>query len=447
MKKFLAFMLVFVMVFAFAACNNDKTEESKPAESVAAPAESTPAEESKPEEPEPSVEPSVEPSSEPVEESSEPVEESSEPAPELPDYIPAFVYVSGQLYDMRATSADSIRLTKIDDIAEVGDVACFTPEFGTSIYVDGEDYADYAILVVEYDKTTYSYQMKQVIKLDDNTDKSNVEIPADGFVVAIHKYQEAMLKVLDKVGDKEIYPSNFQPYNYTYDVKNTDTPFVIDGVVGDEWSDYRIDSIDETNPNWDYRQFDLKEDSPITADYYMAYDDTGIYFAVVVNAEQCKWMPGINEDNATSMWSYTCIQVNTCDQSPVSEYMLEHAQFGSGDQLSVSEDHVRQLGFSGGDDGGSYACVWMGGSHTKLHDNVSYVCIFDAENEIITYEVYLPYEEINIDPAEIGPGYEFSISISINSSIDSAWKNIRARNGGGIIGMNEFSKMPVCVMQ
>ncbi len=449
MKKLLAFMLVFVMVFAFAACNDVSNDESSNDVSSTAPQSSQddksvaaePSSEPASEEPsveESSEEPSVEPSEEP----------SKEPEPELPAYIDGFVYVDGMKLAMAPTDAASIRLTKINDVPVAGDVVCFTPEFGTSIAIDGEDYSDYAILVVEYNAEEYQYRKKAIYNLEDTADKSNIEIPADGFVVAIHKDQAKPLAALAKVKDDvEIYPSNFQPYDFSYEVKKTETPFEIDGTIGEEWRDFLVDSIDETNPSWDYSQFDLQTDSPITADYYLAYSDTGIYIGVVVNTPACKWMPGITKDNCGSMYSYTCIQVNTCDQSPLSEYMLKHGQGGI-DKTSYNEDHLRQYGFSGSESGESYSKVWMGGTHTTIGEDAKYCAIFDEANEVITYEVYLPYEEINIDPAEIGVGFEFSVSISINSTTTEggAWKNIRARNGGGIIGMNEFTKMPVCIM-
>lgn len=452
MKKVVAMLLVFVLAFAFVACNDNTEDTSKPdSASSAAPAESTPeekSEEASKEESNPAEESSEAEESSKTEESSE-VEESSEPGPELPAYNDAFVFVEGQVYEMAATNKASIRLTKINDVPEAGDVVVFTPEFGSTIEVDGETYADYAILVVEYNKDLYKYYKKEIIDLDSDVDKSKVAIPSDGFVVAIHKDQAKPLAALKLVKDDvEIYPYGFQPITFAYDVKKTDTPFEIDGVVGDEWNDYLVDDIDEDNPNWDFSQFD-KNDVSITAQYYMAYSDTGVYFAVVVNTTSCGFMPGISATNGSSMYSYTCIQVNTLDQSPLSEYMLKNAnQTGK----AATEDHIRQYGFSGSDDGNSYHVIWWGGTHTELSADAKYAVVWDESVETVTYEVYLPYEEINIDPAEIGPGYEFSISISINSSsvADVAakkWKNIKARNGGGIIGMNEFTKMPVCTMQ
>lgn len=447
MKKVVAMLLVIVLAFAFVACNNtEDTSKSDPTSSAESKAEEKSEEASK-EESQPAEESSK--AEEPSEEESKAVEESSESAPELPAYNDAFVYVAGQVYGMAATDSASIRLTKINDVPEAGDVVVFTPEFGTTIEVSGETYADYAILVVEYNTDLYKYYKKQIIDLDSDVDKSKIAIPSDGFVVAIHKDQAKPLAALKLVKDDvEIYPYGFQPITFAYDVKKTDAPFEIDGVLDESWSDFLIDDIDESNPNWDFSQFE-KNDVSITAQYYMAYSDTGIYFAVVVNTTSCSFMPGISATNGGSMYSYTCIQVNACDQSPLSEYMLKNANQNG---KAASEDHIRQYGFSGSESGNSYYVIWWGGSHTTLSADAKYAVIYDEALETVTYEVYLPYEEINIDPAEIGPGYEFSISISINSSSEEdvkagKWKNIKARNGGGIIGMNEFTKMPVCTMQ
>ena len=436
MKKVVAMLLVFVLAFAFVACNNNTDDTSKPdPASSAAPAESKPeekSEEASKEDSKPAEESSK--AEESSEEESQP-EESSEPGPELPEYNDAFVYVAGQNLNMTEKDSASIRLTKINDTPEAGDVVVFTPEFGSTIEVDGETYADYAILVVEYNPELYKYYKKEIINLDSDADKSKIAIPSDGFVVAIHKDQAKPLAALKLVKDDvEIYPYGFQPITFAYDVKKTDAPFEIDGVLDERWSDFLIDDIKEDNVNWDFSQFE-KNDFSITAQYYMAYSDTGVYFAVVVNTTSCGFMPGISASNGGDMYKYTCIQVNTLDQSPLSEYMLANAGLQNGS-----------------DDGNSYHVIWWGGSHPTLSEDAEYAVIYDNALETVTYEVYLPYEEINIDPAEIGPGYKFSISISINSSSKEdvkadKWKNIKARNGGGIIGMNEFTKMPVCTMQ
>lgn len=79
MKRILALMLVFVMIFAFAACNKDE-DESKPDVSSEA-AVSTPEDKS---EPASAEESSKVEESEPADDSSEPVEESSDVTPPKP---------------------------------------------------------------------------------------------------------------------------------------------------------------------------------------------------------------------------------------------------------------------------------------------------------------------------------------------------------------------------
>ena len=146
MKKVVAMLLVFVLAFALVACNNNKDDTSKPdPASSAAPAESKPeekSEEASKEDSKPAEESSK--AEESSEEESQP-EESSEPAPELPAYNDAFVFVEGQVYGMAATDKGSIRLTKINDVPEAGDVVVFTPEFGSTIEVDGETYINITI--------------------------------------------------------------------------------------------------------------------------------------------------------------------------------------------------------------------------------------------------------------------------------------------------------------
>ncbi len=441
MKKLTALFLVFVLVFAFAACGDNDTTSTPDASSQASTDASNPA----------SAEASDDESS--VDDTSDVnSEETSEPAPELPDYIDGFVYVAGEKYDMKPTDSSAIRLTKINETPGYGDVVCFTPDYGSTIQADDQTYEDFAILVVEYVKDKFNYYKKQIIPVDDTTtDKAAIEIPEDGYVVAIHEAQEMGLAALEKVKDDVIiYPSNFNPYDYSYNVLRVETPFEINGVIGAEWDPYLVDEIDETNPSWDYSQFD-KNDYGITANYFLAYSDAGVYIGVKVNTAACVWLPNISVGTAQDMWKKTCIQVNVLDQSPLSDYMLKNAQMGSTGTwgaLAIREDHMRQYGFSGSDSGESYVYAFMAGSHALVNEEAKYACIFNEAEETITYEVFLPWEEINVDPEEVVKGFEFSVSVSINSTTstesDAKWANIRARNGGGIIGMNELTKMPVC---
>lgn len=104
MKRILALMLVFVMIFAFAACNKDE-DESKPDASSEA-AVSTPEDKS---EPASAEESSKAEESEPADESSEPVEESSDVTPPKPVLKEAeepagYIWLSNAADDETATA-------------------------------------------------------------------------------------------------------------------------------------------------------------------------------------------------------------------------------------------------------------------------------------------------------------------------------------------------------
>ena len=59
-----------------------------------------------------------------------------------------------------------------------------------------------------------------------------------------------------------------------------------------------------------------------------------------------------------------------------------------------------------------------------------------------------PFSELGVTPEK---GMELGLAFSVNSTNESdisknVWKNITARNGGGIIGRNDYAKIPVITL-
>jgi hypothetical protein len=73
----------------------------------------------------------------------------------------------------------------------------------------------------------------------------------------------------------------------------------------------------------------------------------------------------------------------------------------------------------------------------------------DETNQQTIYECKLSWEEIGFDAAPTA-GTQFGFSYSINARPDggdASWINLRMRNGGGIIGRNDWSKMATVVLK
>ncbi len=114
------------------------------------------------------------------------------------------------------------------------------------------------MLVVEYTHITndgvnnFMYHKKQIVNADSTSDKGAIAIPADGYVVCIHKDQTAMIAKLANITDNNyIYVSGYQTNSVSYTITAIDSPITIDGFIEAEWDSHIIDEIDENNVNWD----------------------------------------------------------------------------------------------------------------------------------------------------------------------------------------------------
>ena len=448
MKRLMTLLLAVVMVFCLAACAEDPApaESSAPATSSQAgtsedasseaPAESsTPAEESS--EAEPSTEPSEDESSE------EPVLDY-----EVAEYITQYVSwkdsIGKGIVGLRGTDATSIRLTALNTgvVDGVASIVAFNSDYAESTIESAEGtYEDYEVFVMEYDHATYSYKVTASYDLE-AADKDAVEIPVDGYVLAIHKHFEKELNGIKATDfSKDIfYPHGFRATS-DLDAEIYEGTITVDGnVSADEYGD-AIWVIEQSNELVSYEQFDV-DNYYSTAEVYLAYDETNLYIGVVVHSPY--HINTITSANASSMYNSECIQVNVTSVDPTGEYI-----FANWDNVvngaAVSANIVRQYGYCVNDDGETIKCQWMGNTAAETS---TAKCVRDDDNQLTVYEVAIPLAECGAEGETLTgtAGTVFGFSVSINSGDGSTFKNIYFRDGGGIIGLNDWTKIPTITL-
>ena len=255
---------------------------------------------------------------------------------------------------------------------------------------------------------------------------------------------QAIANLKNYSADSVVHVYGVQIADVGFTVQKIDTAPTIDGSVSeDEWG-APIFVVDEKNELWAYSKFKVNE-YYATADVYARCDDENLYFAVVVESPY-HYCP-LTADNPTGMWEYECIQVNVVDQSPLSDYMLEHFNRET-DKTAETEGHVRQYGFAVSSDTGETLSTVFVGTSTEFTGEA---CVTrDSENTLTTYEVAIPWSEIGVESTESGTQFGLSFSINSTNEEDNAkgtWKNIVLRDGGGIINRNDWSKIPVATIE
>lgn len=442
MKKLLAFTLVLVLALSFVACGETENTSS----SVFSAAESTNDESSLAESKEESKEESSTAESKEEETSSEAsTEESasgdtsteeSTPDTELkaPDFIGQFVSFGVVDTKVNATSANSVQLTGVDVDPVYGAVTLYTSEYGSAT---DEAFEECAIVTFEYDHKYFGY-IKKSFKGVGSTDK--VSVPKDGFVLAVHSFQTAFIEKLDALSETEtVFPHGVHLYDgYDYTVKKTDKAPEIDGKFDkNEWKNFKIEDINADNLSWSYAQFDVGNYYS-TSSYYVAYDKDYLYLCVVVDSPY-HYCP-IAQSNAGDMWQYECIQVKVSSEAPDGDYIFEN--FDRVSNTKAEKDGVvRSYGFAVNDNGET--CYYEGGITTEFTGKVA--CSRDDAAQQTVYEVAIPFAEFEITPEE-GMKLGFTFSVNSTNEVDNVWKNVTYRNGGGIIGRNDWTKIPVITL-
>lgn len=454
MKKILAILLVCLFAVSCVACGG--TEESSVAD-TSSKAESTADTESSTADT--SVEASKEESTEASEEASEQVsedetsEEASEEVSEEPSeddtvsvtYTNKFVSWAiatgnGARVSVRADDATSLKLSKVNEAVNEGDTGVFTYEFGKTIKVAGQDYADFAVIVAEYDHETFSYKRTEVYEV--GKAPNNVSIPKDGFVIVIWKdLTDKITAITDTVNP--LFPHGFVA-NTGLDAKISaaKTAPTIDGKADSKEYGKAIWSVTPENELMSYAQFE-KNNYFATAEVFMTYDKEHVYLAVVVDSpihDNVK-----TPDTASGMYDQTCIQVNFGVHGRDSDYIDEHWDWQI-DKTSTTENMMRQYGFGlNPETGDQLTVVWQGDS-TRVCDTF---CVTRV-GEITTYEVALKWSDLGSADAPFAPkkGDEFQLAVSFNLGGKTVgdFKNITLRDGGGIIGINDWTKIPTITL-
>ncbi len=438
MKKLLILFLAIGIVLCFAACGGGESKDPFTASSE------NPADSSEEVSEEVSEAISEEPSE--AESSGDEVSEESTDIGELKvaDFITQYVSFGATIDDVgealikaRCTDATSVRVTSVNvgAVENTAGVLAFNFEYGKTIASDNGNYDDYAVYVLEYNPKTFHYEMTKAYKVED-ADKDSVKIPSDGFVLAIHSYFKDYIKAVDGTEKGQaFFPHGFRATNIA-DARIPKKTATVDGKVSKEEYGELIWDIVPSKNIANFAQFE-NEDYYSTAKVYFCYDDEFLYVGTIVDSPYHN--NSLTEDNASMMWKYECIQINTTAVSPAGEYMFENWD-NAVNSKAVSDVMIRQYGFAVNDDGKTLSCIWIPGGATYGGETV---CVRDDETQKTVYEAKIPWSEIG--DIEIKKGTEIGIGISINSGNDT-FKNILLRDGGGIIGLNDWTKVPVITL-
>ncbi len=429
MKKILAFVLLFALVFAFSACQTESDTESgntssgKPNTSSAASTGHT------------SLGGTT---SKEVSKDASSAGDVSDPGSK-PEFISQFVSAAplDPSKPVSASSPDSIRLTAIDaSETSEGDIVLYTSDYGDSVTVP-ETFAvaefTYRQDIFGYAKTAF-HQPGEVAEAD---------VPDDGFLILADQSQKQYVDRLKAIkDDASVFPYGLHLPEVDYEIKKVSAAPKIDGEFHEsEWKDYRIDKIDAENELWSYAQFE-KDTYFATADYYVGYDNDYLYLCVVVNSAY-HYCP-ISKDKPNDMWQYECIQVKVSSESPAGEYITQNFDHVSNNK-AVKEGVVRSYGFAANDD--NETCFYESGFQTTFGGQAG--CSRDDDEQLTVYEVAIPWAEFEITPEA---GMELGLTFSVNSTSEEdfnkgVWKNITYRCGGGVIGRNDWSKIPVITLR
>lgn len=431
MKKLIAFSLALVMLFALAACGDETETSSTAPQTESSTATSSEAVSSE-------AESSVEESSE-AESSDEASSEdtSSEDVLEAPEFIANFLSIGAVDTKVNKTSATAIPLTGVDSDLVYGSIVLFSEEYGT---VYGDDLAEYAVAEFTYSQEYFGYVMTAFYAVGEAED---VSAPEDGFVLALHSYQETYIARTEALTETDtVYPHGLKLSDVVdYDISKAETAPTIDGTFTEaEWEAFFIDDVDSENPAWSYAQFE-KDNYYSTAKYYVTYDETYLYLCVVVTSPY-HYCP-VTMTNPNEMYKYECIQVKVSSEDPNGEYIgtnFDHVA----NNTAVKEGVVRSYGFAVNDVGET--CFYESGFTTEFTGLAG--CSRDDGNQTTVYEVAIPFAEFGITPeAGMTMGLTFSINSTNEEDVENGvWKNITYRQGGGVIGRNDWSKIPAVTL-
>ena len=457
MKRIIAFTLTLLLVFALVACGGEETEgtesltvsdtskqeESKTESSTATEDSSAPAEDSSVAADESSVADEESSEAEVSGEESQPEEsqpdesqpEENQPEETAPEFIASFVSFGTVDTKVNANSQNALRLTGIDVEPTFGSIVLYSADYGK---IEKDELSDFAVAIFTYSHDAFEYLLTDV---KDVGKSGSVEAPDDGFAVVLHKTQSEYINRVKALDNKTpIFPHGVHLYtDADYEIDKVKTAPTIDGVFNkSEWKDYHVEDVNAENPTWSYAQFETNN-YYATASYYVTYDDTYLYLCVVVDSPY-HYCP-LTQDNASAMWQYECIQAKISSESPAGEYIFKN--FDRATNKTAEQDGViRNFGFAASDSGETI--YYQSGTDYETFEG-QVACSRDDANAVTVYEVAIPFATIGVTP-EKGTEIGFTFSINSSNDIDNVWKNITYRNGGGIIGRNDWTKIPVVTL-
>lgn len=452
MKKLLILLLAISLIACLAACGGDTEESSDPANTSSTATSSgstssgsttskdtssatTSKETSSTETP--SEDSSVE-SVEDSDDSSEPVDGELQIAKAISQYVgwKGSVGDGTGLTGVRATDATSLPLTAINEspVDGIASVIAFNYDYGSTIKSDDGSYDDYNILVFTYKHDVFGYVLSSSLGVDDDG-KDSVKIPDDGYVLAVHKNWQSKVDAMKAVdAGTTFYPHGFRATDALDTTIGSGTA-TIDGKVTDAEYGKPVWEIEPYFELANYEQFDSPLEVDVTAKVYMMYDAEYLYVGVVVDSPN-HYLP-----NKDSLWRYDSIQVNVLSVDPVSDYFMGSSNWDIVVNSQSTADNVfRQYGFGVTDAGESVGVKYMGAAEMKAET----VCIRDDANQTTTYEAKIPLSECGKTGETIKgeKGTVVGISVSINQGTEEKWTNVMLRDGGGVIGLNDMTKVP-----
>lgn len=343
-------------------------------------------------------------------------------------------------------SKQPVYINKMNKAGAAGDAVILTGDIFSLIGETDEDFKDFAGIVATYNRTQYRYVVTEV--LAGGADKSDVEIPADGFALLVSTGDSTDDAWKTKAGTNKTnigqYKANdtvavqgLPVADVKFDFYKTSKAPTLDGIIGvDEYGDAVMD-IDGDSTFCDYRHFELN-DQYATGKFYATYDADYIYLGWEIDSEH-HYYPVATADSG--MYEVDCVQINISTINPNSKENLEHFD-GWADTFAHSK-YMYQIGVGVNENGDTKTVNWInspGAWEAKATRDD------DAGKTI--YEVKLPKASFAVAGYELDltDGNVIGVSFSINTN-DGKTRVMRLRDGGGIFGSNDWGKTPVVTLK
>ncbi len=438
MKKLLSLLLVLVLTLSFVACGGDTdTDESDASSAVSQSDSSKSDDKSKDESKEESKD---EASSDDT--SSDTSEDETVQVEFTNKYISWGKHLRDQLTDVTADQSTSLKISKINSTLSEGDVGLYTASYGSTLGRDGQDFSDFAVAVFTYDHAAFSYLKTAFYAVGEA--ENTIEIPADGYVIAIHKsINDKIFSIKSLDAQTAVFPHGF--------TVNNGLDVIVSAAATAPSIDGNVTMAEYGAPVWDYSpdnvlinysQFEV-ENYYASAKVYMSYDSTYLYLGVVVDSPYHS-NPLAATGDVSMMWAHECIQVNVLSKGVNDDYVQEHWDAGH-DNTAGNENVLRQYGFAANGDGDKTKCLWFG---NISNDNSIASCKRDDGAGVTYYEAAIPWADCGAagDTIVGESGTELAVSVSVNCGDGTKFKNISLRDGGGVIGINDLTKMPTITL-